>query len=824
MSINSFLNNINIGKKLFGGFILVILLMSLIIVTCLMSVNKLTDEVDQLYSGQTVPLMNVGNMEVGLHSIRSLVFRSVAIPEEREQDYERLLAEIGKIEPIIEEMKKAGMSEEQYQYFLTFTNQWDRYKKAALQVFELEKSGKEREAKISIMNGGEHAEARRATEATFSALKDSLLHGAQKTIEAAEAEKNSLILIILVVGTGVGIISLLVAYILTRNITSPLTELMDVAVRIGRGDSTARVDLVRNDEIGVLGKTVNDMGTHIATMVEDAHTLSEAAVKGELAYRVNADKHEGDFQKIIDGMNSTLDAYVRPMGITAEYINEMAHGTIPPLITEPFAGSFEEIKTNLNNLITILNERNRDIELLISNGIAGNLDYRVDITKYSGYSRDMFGGINQMLDAIIGPLNIAAEYVERISYGDIPDKITEEARGDFSLIKNNLNQCIEAVNLMIADVRMLSEAAVEGRLDIRADTSRHQGDFRRIVEGVNKTLDAVIEPVHEAMRVSGEYAAGNFTARVDEKLHVKGEYVTFKEALNRIGIELSRMMTIMNDELYQGVNVLSAASTEILSVTAQLSSSTAETASAVNETSATVEEVRKTSEVTNQKAKAVAEKSQAVNQVVKNGQASVEEIMTGMNHINQQMESIASNVIRLSEQSQAIGEIIASVTDIAEQSNLLAVNASIEAAKAGEFGKGFGVVAQEIKNLAEQSKQATTNIRNILTDIQRGISSTVISTEQGTKTVATGMKLTKEAQEAILVLNQGISDAARAGIQITASSQEQVVGMDQISMAMENIRTAAQNNLEVTRQVEKTARDLHDLGNSLKEITERFRV
>jgi len=599
---------------------------------------------------------------------------------------------------------------------------------------------------------------------------------------------------------------------------------MDVAVRIGRGDSTARVDLVRNDEIGVLGKTVNDMGTHIATMVEDAHTLSEAAVKGELAYRVNADKHEGDFQKIIDGMNSTLDAYVRPMGITAEYINEMAHGTIPPLITEPFAGSFEEIKTNLNNLITILNERNRDIELLISNGIAGNLDYRVDISKYTGYSRDMFRGINQMLDAIIGPLNIAAEYVERISYGDIPDKITEEARGDFSLIKNNLNQCIEAVNLMIADVRMLSEAAVEGRLDIRADTSRHQGDFRRIVEGVNKTLDAVIEPVHEAMRVSGEYAAGNFTARVDEKLHVKGEYVTFKEALNRIGIELSRMMTIMNDELYQGVNVLSAASTEILSVTAQLSSSTAETASAVNETSATVEEVRKTSEVTNQKAKAVAEKSQAVNQVVKNGQASVEEIITGMNHINQQMESIASNVIRLSEQSQAIGEIIASVTDIAEQSNLLAVNASIEAAKAGEFGKGFGVVAQEIKNLAEQSKQATTNIRNILTDIQRGISSTVISTEQGTKTVATGMKLTKEAQEAILVLNQGISDAARAGIQITASSQEQVVGMDQISMAMENIRTAAQNNLEVTRQVEKTARDLHDLGNSLKEITERFRV
>lgn len=733
MSINTILDNTSIGKKLFGGFIFVIVLMSLIIVACLISVDRLTSEVDELYSEQTIPLMKIGEIEVGLHSIRSLVFRSIAIPEERDQDYQRLTQEINTIEPLIEDMKAIHMSEEQQNLFRTFLDQWARYKQAASGVFDLEKSGKGREAKISIMNGGEHAEARRATESTFQSLKDSFLKDAQRTIEKAESEKNTLFTIIIVSGSVIIIFSLLIAFLLTNNITKPLLELMNVATRIGRGDSSARMTGHRNDEIGVLSYAVNEMGSNISRMVDDARALSDAAVKGELSFRVDPEKHEGDYRKIITGMNSTLDA-------------------------------------------------------------------------------------------IIGPLNIAAEYVDRISRGDIPPKITDSYNGDFNLIKNNLNQCIEAVNLLISDAGMLADAAVEGRLDTRADASRHQGDFRRIVDGVNKTLDAVIEPVHEAMRVSAEYAAGNFTARVDEKLRVKGEYITFKEALNRIGIELSRMMTIINDELYQGVNVLSAASTEILSVTAQLSSSTAETASAVNETSATVEEVRKTSEVTNQKAKAVAEKSQTVNQVVKNGQTSVEEIMNGMNQINQQMESIASNVIRLSEQSQAIGEIIASVTDIAEQSNLLAVNASIEAAKAGEFGKGFGVVAQEIKSLAEQSKQATTNIRNILTDIQRGISSTVISTEQGTKTVATGMKLTKEAQEAINVLSQGISDAARAGIQITASSQEQVVGMDQISIAMENIRTAAQNNLEVTRQVEKTARDLHDLGNSLKEITERFRV
>jgi len=818
------LNNISIGKKLFGGFILVIILISCVFMFCLMSMSTITSEIDQIYADQTVPLLNIGNIEGSLYSMRALVFRSIAVPEERDQDYARLNNEIEKIEHRIEELNNTEMNNGQQAIYATFLDQWTRYKKAALEVYDLEKNGKERQAKISIMNGGEYALAGSATEATFSSLKDSLHQSAQSTLEATHKEENNLIFVTALLGIGVCVISLIIAFILTRTITRPLSDLIDVATQIGKGESSARIRFQRDDEIGILGKAVNEMGQHITNLVEDASALTDAAVKGELLFRIDQDRHEGNFKKVIAGINSTLDAYLTPMTITAQYINKIAHGTIPSPIEESFSGSFESVKANLNNLIEVLNERNRDIESLIAHGIAGNLDYRVDTSKYTGYSKDMFDGINTMLDSIIGPLNIAAEYVNRISQGDIPAKITDPYNGDFNEIKSNLNTCIDAINLLIADAAMLTKAAVEGRLDIRADESRHLGDFRRIVHGVNETLDAVIEPVHEAMRVSAEYASGNFTARFDERLHVMGEFVSFKDALNRIGIELSRMMTAINDELYQGVNVLSAASTEILSVTAQLSSSTSQTASAVNETSATVEEVRKTTDLTYQKAKMVAEKSQATSQVVKNGQTSVEEIITGMNHINQQMESIAANVIRLSEQSQAIGEIIVSVTDIAEQSNLLAVNASIEAAKAGEFGKGFGVVAQEIKNLAEQSKQATTNIRNILTDIQRGISSTVISTEQGTKTVANGMKLTKDAQEAIVVLAQSITDAARAAIQITASSQEQVVGMDQISTAMENIRTAAQNNLEVTRQVEKTARDLHDLGNSLKEITERFRI
>jgi methyl-accepting chemotaxis protein len=552
--------------------------------------------------------------------------------------------------------------------------------------------------------------------------------------------------------------------------------------------------------------------------------LAEAAQKGELSVRANPELHEGDYQRIITGFNSTLDAVIGPLNVAAEYVDRISKGDIPAEISDTYYGDFNEIKNNLNTCIKAVHLLVEDAGYLTAEAIRGELSTRADPTRHNGDFRRIVEGVNNTLDAVIGPLNVAAEYVDRISKGDIPAEITDAYYGDFNEIKNNLNTCIRAVNLLIEDAGDLTEAAVQGKLSTRADASRHTGDFRKIVIGVNDTLDAVIEPLHEAMRVSQEFAAGNFSARVDESLKVKGDFIEFKDALNSVGIELTRMMTVINEELFESVNVLSAASSEILSVTAELSSGTAQTATSVNETSATVEEVRKTTEMTNNKAKAVSEKSLAVSQVAITGEQSVEEILAGMTHIQQQMESIAGSVVKLSEQSQAIGEIIATVTDIAEQSNLLAVNASIEAAKAGEYGRGFGVVAQEIKNLAEQSKQATTHIRTILTDIQRGISSTVISTEQGTKTVATGLKLSNEARDAIAVLAQSVNEAARSSAQITASSQEQVVGMDQISAAMESIRMAAQNNLEVTRQVEKTAKDLHDLGIALKQITERFKL
>lgn len=277
-------------------------------------------------------------------------------------------------------------------------------------------------------------------------------------------------------------------------------------------------------------------------------------------------------------------------------------------------------------------------------------------------------------------------------------------------------------------------------------------------------------------------------------------------------------------DLTEGVNVLGASASEILTFTTQLAASATETAAAVSETTTTVEEVRQTAQVSNQKAKAVAETAQKVAQISQSGKKSTEDTVEGMNRIRPQMEAIAESMVRLSEQSQAIGQIVATVEDLAAQSNLLAVNAAIEAAKAGEHGKGFAVVAQEVKSLAEQSKQATAQVRTILTDIQKATSAAVMATEQGSKSVEAGVKQSAQAGQSIQTLASSVAEAAQASSQIAASSQQQMVGVDQVALAMESIKQASTQNVDSARQLETAARNLKELGLKLKQLVQRYKV
>ncbi|MDP3179895.1 MAG: methyl-accepting chemotaxis protein, partial [Spirochaetaceae bacterium] len=292
-----------------------------------------------------------------------------------------------------------------------------------------------------------------------------------------------------------------------------------------------------------------------------------------------------------------------------------------------------------------------------------------------------------------------------------------------------------------------------------------------------------------------------------------------KDEIGALFRSLARMVDSLRGiavEIKDGVGILAASSSEILATTCQVAIAATQTAAAVNETTTAVEEVKQVARMANDKSRNVSTISQNASRVAQEGYVAVESNIERMANIKLQVEAIAERVSSLSEQGQAIGEIIETVGNFAEQTNLLAVNAAIEAAKAGEQGKGFAVVAQEVRSLAEQSKSATAQVRAILNDVKKATDLAIMASEQGGKAVEAGTLQASKAGEAIRLIGETIEATAQAALQIAASSQQQMIGMDQVALAMENIREASEQNVGGMKKVEVTVQALHDLGQKLK--------
>lgn len=195
-----------------------------------------------------------------------------------------------------------------------------------------------------------------------------------------------------------------------------------------------------------------------------------------------------------------------------------------------------------------------------------------------------------------------------------------------------------------------------------------------------------------------------------------------------------------------------------------------------------------------------------------------------MGLIRRRVEDIADNILVLSEHTQQIGEIIAAVNSLADQSKMLALNASVEAARAGEEGKGFAVVALEVRNLADQNRDATVQVREILSEIQRATNAAVMVTEEGSKGVDAGQLLVNRAGESIRDLSHAIEEAATAAMQIAASTRQQTIGMDQLTQAMRTIKHSTAEMVTSTMQVESSVQRLRRVTDSVNQLLDELRV
>lgn len=600
------------------------------------------------------------------------------------------------------------------------------------------------------------------------------------------------------------------------------------------------------------------------------HALSQASISGDPGAKNRAASHRDEIEKRLSAMDETDQRLNGALHTSKDW--DAVHSSFRSLLDQPGNPSSEG---NLNQYHTLTTK----IRTLIQH-VADNSKLSLDSEITTFYLMDVIvfqqpqlaerledshavvlgmlltpqdrGAAKVKADRIDGVVDYLVDNVDSslLKLVDIDksltDKITTVDRENQSVVRNYVrlhnsftagavrlptHQYSEAGIGAIDATYKLSDALnpmLVSLIQIRIDGLQRRvfhtllcailGLFIVTVIGVFLIRD-VTRPLQTTVSIASLIADGDLSRQLS-KSDRKDELGALLDAFGRMLVSL-RSMT---GNVTEAVNQLGSSSSEILASMSQLSATSAETASAVSETTTTVEEVRQTAHVSNDKAQIVAESAQLVAQTAQEGKDAAEQSTRGMERIRGQMDAIAQSMIRLSEQSTAISEIIASVEDLTQQSNLLAVNAAIEAAKAGEQGKGFGVVAQEVKNLAEQSKQATGQVRTLLGDIQKATAAAVMATEQGTKVVEEGVAQSGQAGEAIVRLSESIDTAAQASIQIAASSQQQLIGVDQVAIAMDNVRQASLQNLDSVHQLEIAARDLNELGMKLKDMISQYKL
>lgn len=500
-----------------------------------------------------------------------------------------------------------------------------------------------------------------------------------------------------------------------------------------------------------------------------------------------------------------------------EIANKVAEGNFD-IEVKIKLGDTNSLAASMDKMMQTIKRMVSDTKQLSDSAIAGKLDARADSSRFQGQFKELVAGINATLDAVIGPLNVTAEYVDRISKGDIPPKITDDYRGDFNEIKNNLNTCIDAINRLVQDAGMLDKAAEEGKLDVRANATLHGGDFRRIIEGFNETLNLVVEPITEAGEVLGAMAGGNLTVRMLGSY--KGNLLALKNDINTLADSLNDMLAQVN----QVVHNSASSAIEISSTADGLAAATQEQSAQADEVASAVEEMSRTITENAMGANKTAEMAQMNGNIATEGGAVVSQTVAKMRDIAKVVRNSAENIEKLGESSKQIGEIISVIDDIADQTNLLALNAAIEAARAGEQGRGFAVVADEVRKLAERTTEATKQIANMIKGIQSETQEAVVAMNKGTEEVQSGIELADKAGESLQQILASTRDLMDMINQIAAASEEQSSTSEQISKNVVSISKVTAESAHRIEDVAHTADELAKMTEQLSMLMKQFKI
>jgi len=441
----------------------------------------------------------------------------------------------------------------------------------------------------------------------------------------------------------------------------------------------------------------------------------------------------------------------------------------------------------------------------------GDVSEEIIVTR-----NDELGVLLKSICSLTITLKEQSESAQRIADGILNTDIMIISEQD--ILGKSMTHIKENLNVLINDLNTLSNSAINGNLNSRADTEKHKGDYKTIVKGFNETLDAITIPIQDGAKVLAQIANGNLSARVINEF--KGDQKLITDSINRVADSLSEAMVHVKEL----VNSLSSVSGQISSSTEEMAVGAQEQSTQATEVAGAIEEMTRTILETTKNASSAADFSKKAGETAKTGGEVVKQTVDGMNRIADVVHSAASTVKDLGKNSDKIGEIIQVIDDIADQTNLLALNAAIEAARAGEQGRGFAVVADEVRKLAERTTKATKEIASMIKQIQRDTGNAVDSIESGTKEVETGKELAKKAIVALDEIIDRTNKTIDVVNQVAAASEEQSAAAEQISKSIEGISNVTQQSATGIQHIAGTAEELRNLTDNLQNLVGKFRI
>ncbi len=467
------------------------------------------------------------------------------------------------------------------------------------------------------------------------------------------------------------------------------------------------------------------------------------------------------------------------------------------------------------------------VSRLISNYFKNNLTSAKDMmglmlqgqlsTRLKMTTKDELGEMTRSLDAFAETLqHHLLGAMRKLAEGDFSAYI--HAQSDKDEIAPVINSTVESIKIVVEEIKELVEKATEGKLDTRGDITKLKGGFSEIVARINSLLDAVVLPVKEGTRVLEVMATGDLTVRMHGDY--KGDHRIIKDSINSLGDSLNKVLT----EITEAVSATASASSQISASAEEMAAGAQEQSAQATEVASAVEEMASTIVETTKNANIAAESAKSAGDIAKSGGKVVNETVEGMNRIAAVVESAAETVQQLGKNSDQIGEIVQVINDIADQTNLLALNAAIEAARAGEQGRGFAVVADEVRKLAERTTKATKEIATMIKTIQKDTYNAVDSIQKGKEEVDTGKQLANQAGSSMGEIVTAANKVLDVANSVATASEQQASAAEEISKNIEAISNVTHESATGVQQIARASEDLNRLTENLQMLIQRFKI